>query len=59
MSRDTTLTGDIAFDTDMAVTLEAGYDCDYAWNTVTTTVSGSMTVSDGTVTLLSGTLAIQ
>ena len=44
-------TGDLIIDTPNSITLEGGYDCGYYAATGFTTLTGNMTVSNGTVTL--------
>jgi len=47
-----TLTEDIYIDAAKTVTLEGGYECDYATSTGNTTVKGNMTISDGEATIM-------
>ena len=42
-----------------AITLNAGYNCDYTANTGTTIVNGDMWVRKGSLTIMSGTLKVQ
>jgi hypothetical protein len=46
-----TLTGDFNINAAKTVTLEGGYECDYATSTGNTTVIGNMNISDGEATI--------
>ena len=39
------------FSRDIQITIEGGYDCEYTDNPSTSTIKGSMTISNGTVTV--------
>ena len=58
-TQDTLLTEDVDFNRPISVTVEGGYNCDYTEITGTTTISGNMNVSDGSVLLLKGTVQLQ
>ncbi len=58
-TQESLLTEDVDFNLPISVTIEGGYNCDYTQITGTTTISGNMTVSDGTVTILEGTVRLQ
>ena len=45
-------------DQPIAISLEAGYNCDYTANTGTSIISGIITVSIGSLTIQSGTLTV-
>ncbi|HDH04086.1 MAG TPA: hypothetical protein ENH01_00005 [Nitrospirae bacterium] len=47
-----TLTGDLNINAAKTVTIEGGYECDYATSTGDTTVNGNMNISDGEVTIM-------
>ncbi|UCH80280.1 MAG: InlB B-repeat-containing protein, partial [Nitrospiraceae bacterium] len=49
----------IDFNSNITVTLEGGYNCDYSGITGSTVINGNMTVSDGTVIVQSGTVEVQ
>ncbi len=49
----------IDIDLNKSITLECGYDCDYADSSGVTTVKGNVTISNGTLTIQSGTLNVQ
>jgi subtilisin family serine protease len=51
-----TFTEDLNFNQNKSVTIKGGYDCDYLDNTEVTTVNGSMTISNGVVTIEDVTL---
>jgi hypothetical protein len=57
-SRDIAFNGDLYIDLDKTIVLESGYNCDYSANTGVTSISGNMVVSNGTLTILSGTLEV-
>ncbi len=44
-------TEDLNINSSISVTFEGGYDCDYTAVTGETTINGTMTISDGTVTI--------
>jgi hypothetical protein len=44
-------TGDVTFDRNVSVTLQGGYDCNYTVNPDSTTHSGALTISNGTVNI--------
>jgi len=46
------------FSRDLQITIKAGYDCEYTNNPSTSTIMGSMTISNGTVVFDEGCLAI-
>ena len=50
-SRAIVFTANLNINLDKSVTLQGGYDCNYATVTGVTTINGTMTVSDGTVTV--------
>ncbi|HDH13468.1 MAG TPA: choice-of-anchor D domain-containing protein [Nitrospirae bacterium] len=49
-SRDITFTEDLNINRSISVTFKGGYDCDYTTITGLTTLNGTLTISDGTVT---------
>ncbi len=49
----------ISLDDDTTVIFQAGYDCSFSTNTGKTTVTGSMTINNGVVTIQSGTLEVR
>jgi spore coat protein A len=49
----------ILFDQNKSVTIEAGHDCAFTGSTGTTTVIGNLTLSNGSVTILDGSLTLQ
>jgi len=49
----------LSFNQGKSVTIMGGYDCDYLNNSGVTTISGNMTISDGMLTIQSGTVEIQ
>lgn len=51
LSHEKVLTEDIFIDINKSVTLEGGYDCDYASITGRTTLNGDMVISNGTVNI--------
>ncbi len=50
-SKDTTLTENLSINLIKSVTFEGGYDCSYTVNTGMTTIEGTLTINDGTVTI--------
>jgi hypothetical protein len=54
-----TYVGDFDAHMNKSVTIEGGYNCEYSAITGTTTLNGNMIISNGTLTILSGTLKIQ
>jgi hypothetical protein len=50
-SRDTVLNEDLVFDLNKTVAISGGYGCNYSAVTGITTVSGSLTIDDGTLTI--------
>ncbi|MHC4685536.1 MAG: multicopper oxidase domain-containing protein [Planctomycetota bacterium] len=54
-----TFTENLLFDQNKAVTFEGGYDCAYVSITGTTTVIGNITLNNGSITILGGSLTIQ
>jgi len=50
-AREYEFTEDLLFDDDKHVMIEGGYDCDYATQAGYTTISGSLTISMGTITV--------
>lgn len=58
-SHDAVFGGDLYIDDEKTIIFEGGYNCDYSSNTGgTTSVNGDMIVSNGTITIFSGTLEI-
>jgi hypothetical protein len=53
------ITENIVFGSNILVKIEAGYNGDYSSNVGTTTITGNMLISDGTVIVQSGTLELQ
>ena len=49
---------DFTLDQPIAITLNAGYDCDYTSHTGATIINGILTVSKGSLTIQSGTLML-
>lgn len=49
---------DVDMNINKSVTLEAGYDCNYTYNTGVTTISGDLAISSGTVIIQSGTFEV-
>lgn len=49
--QDVIFSEDIQIDRDVSITLQGGYDCTYYSNIGRTTLEGSMTISNGTVTI--------
>ena len=47
-----TLTGDLNINAPKTVTLEGGYECDYANSTGITSINGDLNISDGEVTIM-------
>ncbi|HDH13515.1 MAG TPA: PKD domain-containing protein [Nitrospirae bacterium] len=45
-------TEDLNINSNISVTLEGGYNCDYTTITGETTINGNMTINDGTVTIM-------
>jgi len=58
-SQTTVFTEDLLIDIDKLVLLEGGYDCDYSTNLGVTTISGNITISNGTLIIQSGTFEVQ
>jgi hypothetical protein len=58
-SHDITLDEDLLFDESKIIDIEAGYDCGYSTSTGSTVLNGNLTISDGLITIQSGTLEIQ
>jgi PKD repeat protein len=57
--RDHTFSESLYFNSDKSILLEGGYDCSYTTITGRTTISGNVTIGNGTVTIQSGTLEVQ
>jgi subtilisin family serine protease len=49
----------VTFSNAVTIIFEAGYDCTYETSTGTTTISGNLTINNGSVTIQKGTLEIQ
>ncbi len=47
-----TLTGDLNINAPKTVTIDGGYECNYANSTGITTVNGDLNISDGKVTIM-------
>ncbi len=58
-SRGMELTENILINQAISVKLEAGYDCSYTSNTGKTTINGNVTISQGLLTIESGTVEIK
>jgi bacillopeptidase F len=58
-SRESVLNEDLLFDENNAVTYEAGYNCSFTLINGQTTVNGDMIVSNGIITIQSGTIVLQ
>ncbi len=50
---------DLLIDENKTVYLKAGYDCSYSDNLLISTIHGDLTITNGTLIILSGTLALQ
>ena len=57
-SKDTTISGNINFSSDINIFFEGGYDCAYDSIVGTTTINGDILISNGTFTIQSGILAV-
>jgi phage baseplate assembly protein gpV len=57
--RSTSFSEDLSIDRAINVTMEASYDCLHTSQAGETTVNGNMTVSGGTIVIMSGTLKVQ
>ena len=49
--QDAVFSGDIHINRDITITLQGGFDCTYYNNSGITTLEGSMTISNGSVTI--------
>jgi hypothetical protein len=58
-SRNALINENIEFGRDISIKIEAGYGCDYAPAEGTTTITGNMLITDGTVIIQGGTLELQ
>ncbi len=58
-SQATVFVENLFIDMDKTVYLKAGYDCSYSDNILISTINGDLTITEGTLTILSGTLALQ
>jgi hypothetical protein len=58
-SQDIIFSGDLFIDRNILTTFESGYDCSYVTAAGVTTISGNMTVSQGTLTIGNGTFQLQ
>ncbi len=57
-SRSIILPKDLNTDRNISITLNGGFNCDYSSNTNRTTIYGNIMISDGSVTIQSGTIEI-
>ncbi len=54
-----TFTENLIVNSNISITLQGGYDCNYTNNTAETVLNGNIIISNGTLTIESGTLVVQ
>jgi hypothetical protein len=54
-----TFNENLAFDLNKSIIIQAGDDCDFSGSTGSTTINGNMTISDGVITVETGTIVLQ
>ena len=57
-SRDIYFPEDFSVNRNISISIQGGYNCDYTGNISKTIIAGNMSISDGTVTIQSGTLEV-